>query len=222
MKQLLLFIPLLFFIQFISCQNADEITLKRNHKIILDNEDCYISVSYPSIINNSNDPNIHKINEYIYQQSGGSRSSFECIPRKHRYVERGDYQILSLNDSILSIEFYTDIEGITLIEGYNRIYVPMVLNINAKYEGDGFQFQFDLNLISPQRVMPNFNFKNLYSEISAYKKSENAEIPLSPFEEFKRMPFLWGMTEDDFIFYTKGDMSSAFEKITIPLRKVRK
>lgn len=211
---------ILFIITFITnCTTNVELQIDKKNKILVNNESCNISFSYPVVTNSRLDSTtLSELNWIFYNMPEYDYYSHGCNEkRSEKNVIKGDYKILLQKDSILSIEY------ITVLQHYygnkqDTIYHSMVLNTKLIKEN----MTKMLWGILPEQIIPNFDRGKLKPYVEKYNITAERTANILAYESGSSYVITWGLTKDNFIIYVADEGEGhGFEKIEIPIEKLK-
>ena len=200
-----------------SCQENSDITIKRQHKTLINNENCDISFYYPKIITKDTNENWTGINKILYNIVDYEFYSHNCENNNaDKNIISGDYKILYQTDSILSIEFSTFIKNFSGNK-LDTIYHSLVFNTKLKTQN-----KMDLLWgIQPELIFKDFDRGKLKQFVVEYNKTNNYYANTLAYETGSNYVITWGLTQNKFIIYVGGEGEGfGYEKIEIALSEI--
>ena len=193
---------------FIGCQiggSSYEVLTKSK---IIKNEDCNVPIDYPQIKWKFNQVNYSKINELLENLPEHQYYARNCSSDNPQ-LARGIFEVLLKTDSVLCIEYRTDIE---YKNEHKTIFHSLVINPN-KSGSIG---------LDPKDLIPNFDRGKILPHIEKYNLDHKNNINLLAYQSGSNYAITWGITESHFIIYTGGEGEwFGYDKIEIPLTELK-
>ncbi len=205
LKYIILFLVL----TLLGCQTGNS-----NYEVLtksktVEKGDCKIPVNYPQINGELDSANLNKINDLLEKFPEHEYYAHNCKSNNPQLVS-GKFEVLLKTDSVLCIEYQTDIED---NNGYRTIFHSLVINPNKDASSD-------LGLIGqePCDLIPNFDRGRILPYIKKYNSDNKDNINLLAYESGSNYVITWGITENHFIIYPGGEGEwFGYDKIEIPL-----
>jgi hypothetical protein len=152
--------------------------------------------------------NQNKINEILEELPEHQYYARNCSSVTPQFVS-GKFKVLLKTDSVLCIEYQTDI----LYKDENRtIFHSLVINPNKDASIE----------IEPRDLIPNFDRGKILPYIERYNSEKKANINILAYQKGSNYAITWGITEKNFIIYTGGEGEwFGYDKIEIPLSELK-
>lgn len=204
---------ILLLLIFIGCQ-----TDKANYEVLtqsktIEKGDCKVPVNYPQIKWKLDKADQNKVNEMLEKLPEHEYYAQNCSSENPQLVS-GKFEILLKTDSVLCIEYQTDI---TYKNENKRIFHSLVINPNKDASID-----FGSLGIEPVDLIPNFDRGKILPYIERYNLENKANINILAYQKGSNYAITWGITESHFIVYPGGEGEwFGNDKIEIPLNELK-
>lgn len=170
-------------------------------------------VIYPEIEGNLADVNLIKINDLLERLPEHEFYAHNCDTENPQLVS-GNFKVLLKTDSILSIEFQTDIK---YQNEQREIFHALVINPNK-------DASVDISLIGldPADLIPNFDRIKILPYIEKYNSEHKVNINTLAYQSGSNYVITWGISKSYFIIYPGGEGEFfGYDKIEIPLNELK-
>ncbi len=198
---------------FASCQ-----THNSSYEVIaktktIEKGDCKVPVNYPQIIGKQDTSFLNEINKVLEMLPEHEYYAHNCSSDNPQFVS-GNFEVLLKTDSVLCIEYQTDIE----YKGeHSSIFHSLVINPSKDASID-----FGSIGIEPKDVIPNFDRGKILPYIEKYNSDKMDNINLLAYEKGSKYVITWGITANHFVIYPGGEGEwFGYDKIEIPLRELK-
>jgi hypothetical protein len=194
---------------FIGCQTGNSSYEVLTKSKTVEKGDCKVPVDYPQINGERDTANLNKINEILEKLPEHEYYAHDCTSDNPQLAS-GKFEVLLKTDSVLCIEYQTDIE---YKNEHRTIFHSLVINPNKDASID-----FGLIGIEPSDLIPNFDRGKILPYIKKYNSDNKDNINLLAYEKGSNYVITWGITESHFIIYPGGEGEwFGYDKIEIPL-----
>lgn len=207
------YILVIFITAYIGCQtdNSSYEVLAKSKTI--EKGDYKVSIDYPQIKWNLDKGNQNKINKILEKLPEHEYYARNCSS-DHPHLVSGKFEVLLKTDSVLCIEYQTDIE---YKNEHRMIFHSLVINPNKATSID-----FGSNVIQPRDLIPNFDRGKILPYIERYNLEKKVNINILAYKEGSSYVITWGITERNFIIYPGGEGEwFGYDKIEIPLSEFK-
>jgi len=205
---LIVFLPV-----FIGCQTDDSTYEVLTKSKIVKKENCKVPVDYPQIRWKLDKENYSKINEMLEKLPEHEYYARNCSSNNPQFA-KGKVEVLLKTDSVLCIEYQTDIE---YKKERRTVFHSLVINPNSDASGD-----FGSIAVEPNDLIPNFDRGKILPHIEKYNLDNKDNINLLAYQKGSNYAITWGITESHFIIYPGGEGEwFGYDKIEIPLSELR-
>lgn len=175
-------------------------------------DDCKVPISYPQIQGDIDRVNLNKLNEILDRFPEHEFYARNCASENPQLVT-GNFEVLLKKDSVLCIEYRTDIE---YKNEHSTVFNSLVLNPYGDASMD-----FGSIGIEPSDLIPDFNRGKLLPYIKKYISDKKDHVNLLAYEKGSNYVITWGITDKNFIIYPGGEGEwHGYDKIEIPLSEL--
>lgn len=198
---------------FIGCQAESS-----NYKVLsksktVTKDYCKVPITYPQIQGDIDTVSLNRINEILERLPEHEFYAHNCDSENPQLVS-GKFEVLLKQDSVLCIEYQTDIE---YKNEHRTVYHSLVINPN----GDA-SIDFGSIGIEPSDLIPDFDRGKLLPYIKKYNSDKKDNVNLLAYEKGSKYVITWGITDKNFIIYPGGEGEwFGYDKIEIPLNELK-
>jgi hypothetical protein len=180
---------------------------------IIQKEDCKVPVDYPLLKWKTAKGHHDKINEMLEKLPDHEYYARDCSSG-HPQSVKGKFKVLLKTDSILCIEYQTDI---AYKNEHRTIFHSIVINPNKDAS-----IGFGAIGIEPHDVIPNFDRGKILPYMEKYNREHNDKVNLLAYQKGSAHVITWGITSSHFIIYPGGEGEwFGDDKLEIPLSELR-
>lgn len=204
---LIIFLPV-----FIGCQTDDSSYEILTKSKIIKKGGCEVPVSYPQINWKFSKQNT-RLNEMIESLPEHEYYADNCSSSDLKFV-KGKFEVLLKTDSVLCIEYQTDIE---YKDKHRTVFHSLVINPNKDTSGDLGSIE-----VEPKDLISNFDRGKILPYIERYNLDSKGNINLLAYQKESNYVITWGITESHLIIYPGGEGEwFGYDKIEIPLSEFK-
>jgi hypothetical protein len=201
---LISFLPLLF-----GCQSDNSSYEVLTKSKIIKKEYCEVPVDYPQIKWKFDNKNHGKINEMLEKLPDHEYYAKNCSSSNPQ-VAKGRFVVLLKTDSILCVEYQTDIK---YKKEHRMVFHSLVINPNKDAS-----VGFGSIGVEPKDLIPNFDRSKILPYIEKYNLDNKDNINLLAYQKGSNYAITWGITKSHLIIYPGGEGEwFGYDKIKIPL-----
>lgn len=199
-----------FFTLFCACHESSKYSFKKERKVILNDSLCNVISYFPVMVSSAPDSSLSKLNAILESINEMSRYGHDCSRffseefKNKKKTIIGDYSILFMTDSLVSIEY------VLKSDNFSRMRYR-VISIVPK----------EKKLVDPESIFPILDRSKLYPHVQKFCDSTGIDINMLAYEKNSKYVIMYSCTEKDLVLYLGGEGEfEGYYKILIPLKEL--